>query len=166
MAMRKLGFAGLRGLRVDELPTQVRTCFCIGVQDRCMYSHTFHFRGVEPFTTGCTAVVEVKIFGRSLTEDQVLLDICAAQKLLRRIMERYDHQNLDRLEEFLSRNTTVEVMAQAIHDHFLDGLQQLHLAERGKGEAGLGHLSRVEVLVKESDVAFAGYSSNSVPFVE
>ena len=87
-----------------------RCCFWIGVQDRCMYSHTFHFRhlqefiadfamekyrkpmvlvnlgdplqyrflllfvaplhvagGSEPFTTGCTAVVQVKIFGRSTT---------------------------------------------------------------------------------------------------
>jgi hypothetical protein len=31
---------------------------------------------------------------------QVLLDICAAQDLLRAIMEDYNHKNLDTLDEF------------------------------------------------------------------
>lgn len=116
-----------------------------------MYSHTFYFGDQKPFTTGCTAVVEVKIFGRSLGKDDVLLDICVAQRLLRDIMARYDHQNLDLLDEFQlpRRNTTVEVMAKAIHGHFVDGLQQHHQESRRAGREGLEHLSRIEVLIKE-----------------
>ena len=72
--------------------------------------------GSEPFTTGCTAVVQVKVFGRhcaqlslccaralqscgrSLGEGDVLMDISVGQQLLREIMMRYDHKNLDMLD--------------------------------------------------------------------
>lgn len=40
-------------------------------------------------------VSESECHGRSLDDDGVLLDICTAQRLLRQIMARYDHQNLD-----------------------------------------------------------------------
>ncbi|CAE7221522.1 unnamed protein product [Symbiodinium necroappetens] len=156
---------------VKELIRSYGTFF-IGVQDRCMYSHTFHFSGSEPFTTGCTAVVQVKVFGRSLGEGDVLMDISVGQQLLREIMVRYDHKNLDELdvlvpggplavaeEEFQTpsrRNTTVEVMAEAVHKRFVSGLKQ-HLAEELARGKTLGSISKVEVVVKESDVAFAGF---------
>ncbi|CAE7751508.1 unnamed protein product [Symbiodinium pilosum] len=135
--------------------------YFIGVQDRCMYSHTFHFGGSEPFTTGCTAVIQVKVFGRSLGEGDVLMDISVGQRLLRDIMMRYDHKNLDMLEEFQNprRNTTVEVMAEAIHRHFLSGLKQYWAQELAGGKV-LGCISKVEVLVKESDVAYAGFEED------
>ncbi|CAE7317321.1 unnamed protein product [Symbiodinium sp. CCMP2592] len=140
----------------------IRSCgtFFIGVQDRCMYSHTFHFScGSEPFTTGCTAVVQVKVFGRSLGEGDVLMDISVGQQLLREIMACYDHKNLDQLEEFqkpMRRNTTVEVMAEAVHRRFVSGLKQHLAGELARGKT-FGSISKVEVVVKESDVAFAGF---------
>eukprot|EP00434_Breviolum_minutum_P002223 symbB.v1.2.001957.t1/scaffold84.1/size341116/3 len=76
-------------------------------------------------------------------------------------MARYDHQNLDLLAEFQEprrRNTTVEVMAEAIHQRLVDGLVEHHKECRKAGQEGLEHLSRLEVLIKESDVAFAGFA--------
>ncbi|CAE7217642.1 unnamed protein product, partial [Symbiodinium natans] len=164
-AMLRTGARRFSSANVKPLTgrAQNRSCgtFFIGVQDRCMYSHTFHFSGSEPFTTGCTAVVQVKVFGRSLGEGDVLMDISVGQQLLREIMMRYDHKNLDMLEEFQNprRNTTVEVMAEAVHRQFLSGLKQ-HLAEEAAQGKALGSISKVEVVVKESDVAFAGFAAD------
>lgn len=124
-----------------------------------MYSHTFQFGADPPFTTGCTAVVDVKLFAKSLNSDGILIDICVAQQILHNIMAHYDHKNLDVMEEFQSprRNTTVEVMAKAIYLRFVKGLQAHHVASVGAGQTGLRHVNKVEVIVKESDVAYAGY---------
>ena len=115
--------------------------FAVTVQDRCMYSHTFTFGDGVPFTTGCTSVVSVTIEGPSLGPFDVLIDICVAQQLLRAACAEYDHKNLDTLAEFKRPdgtllNTTVEVVARAIHRRMFDGLKahhREHAAPDGKG---------------------------------
>ncbi|CAK0796648.1 unnamed protein product [Prorocentrum cordatum] len=124
-----------------------------------MYSHTFRFGGKEPFTTGCTAVVQVRVHGRELGVDSVLLDISEAQRLLRGAMAAYDHKNLDELEEFQSprRNTTVEVVAHAVFKRMYEGLKEHHDDLMSFDGVGLSAVTKMEVSVQESDVAFAGY---------
>lgn len=128
--------------------------YFVSVTDRCMYSHTFQFGNGEPFTTGCTAVVEAKLFGPTLGPGEILIDICLAQRLLREVMAMYDHKNLDTLEEFQNPkcNTTVEVMAHTFYQRLFAALSQ----QRSAGEQ-LGHITKMEITVRESDVAHAGY---------
>ena len=52
--------------------------YAVSVRDRCMYSHSLKFGDAPPFRTGCTAVVDAKLQGPSLTSDGVLCDILAA----------------------------------------------------------------------------------------
>ena len=94
--------------------------FSVCVKDRMMYSHTFTFDDGVPFTTGCTAVVSATFEGLALGPYDILIDILVAQRLLREVMELYDHKNLDALPEFVRAdgarmNTTVEVMARAVY---------------------------------------------------
>eukprot|EP00041_Stephanoeca_diplocostata_P018889 m.399790 g.399790 ORF g.399790 m.399790 type:complete len:154 (-) comp21155_c0_seq4:1520-1981(-) len=138
--------------------------FAVRVRDRMMYSHTFVFDDGVPFTTGCTSVVDVTFEGAELGKFDVLIDICLAQRLLRQIMEVYDHKALDTLEEFLPANnggkrvnTTVEVMAQSVFRRMLEALKS-HLAQNEKEEEkGFGRITTIRVDVKESDVACASY---------
>mmetsp|Transcript_84055 Transcript_84055/g.213978 ORF Transcript_84055/g.213978 Transcript_84055/m.213978 type:complete len:210 (-) Transcript_84055:185-814(-) len=149
----------LSGLTYSRCFASAPGGYFIGVTDRCMYSHTFHFAGAEPFTTGCTAVVEAKFYGNTLTPDDMLMDISLAQGLLRSAMGRYDHKNLDTLREFQEprRNTTVEVVAQAVCKHLLQGLQDHRRASGMYSSSWLSNLTKIEVSVKESDVACAGF---------
>lgn len=59
--------------------------FSVSVRDRMMYSHTFVFDDGVPFTTGCTSVVDVTFEGATLGDYDVLIDICLAQQLLRKV---------------------------------------------------------------------------------
>ncbi|KAJ8612551.1 hypothetical protein CTAYLR_003728 [Chrysophaeum taylorii] len=113
----------------------------VGVRERCMYSHSLRFGSDPPFRTGCTAVVDALFEGESLTDDGVLIDIILAQHVstkLRQVLDTYDHKDLDELEEFKDKNTTVEVVARAIFDKYRV-------------------VTRLEITVRESDVARASY---------
>ncbi|EOD25832.1 hypothetical protein EMIHUDRAFT_205999 [Emiliania huxleyi CCMP1516] len=125
--------------------------FSVCVKDRMMYSHTFTFDDGVPFTTGCTAVVTATFEGAALGPYDILIDILVAQKLLREVMELYDHKNLDALQEFARpdgsrRNTTVEA-----HHHSV-------LATDGKGLGAAMHIK-----LEESDVALASYWEEARP---
>jgi 6-pyruvoyl-tetrahydropterin synthase len=84
--------------------------YSVSVKDRMMYSHTFTFDDGKPFTTGCTSVVTATLEGDALGPFDILIDIMVAQQLLREVMETFDHKNLDEMEMFRGRNTTVEVI--------------------------------------------------------
>ena len=137
--------------------------YSVAVKDRMMYSHTFVFGDGVPFTTGCTSVVTATFEGATLGQFEVLIDILVAQKLLREVMELYDHKNLDRLPEFArpdgSRcNTTVEVMARAVHGQLHTRLREFHAQSVADGDGkGMGGITGMHIKLEESDVASASY---------
>ena len=132
--------------------------YAVTVKDRCMYSHTFTFGDGVPFTTGCTSVVSVTIEGPSLGPFDVLIDICVAQSLLRAACAEYDHKNLDTLDEFKRPdgtllNTTVEVVARAIHRRMADGLAA-HRRENATSDGkGLGKITSLHVKLEARAIA-------------
>ena len=101
--------------------------------------------------------------GATLGRFDVLIDILVAQKLLREVMELYDHKNLDTLPEFArpdgSRcNTTVEVMARAVHGQLHKRLREYHAQSAADGDGkGLGGITAMHIKLEESDVASASY---------
>jgi len=136
--------------------------FSVCVKDRMMYSHTFTFDDGVPFTTGCTAVVTATFEGPALGPYDILIDILVAQRLLREVMELYDHKNLDTLPDFARpdgsrRNTTVEVMAQAVYQQLHARLQAHHQSVLATDGKGLGAVTAMHIKLEESDVAFASY---------
>ena len=136
--------------------------FSVCVKDRMMYSHTFVFEDGVPFTTGCTSVVTATFEGPALGPFEVLIDILVAQRLLREVMELYDHKNLDTLPEFVRPdgtrcNTTVEVMARAVYTQLHARLRELHTASAAGAGKGLGAVTGLHIKLEESDVASASY---------
>ena len=125
--------------------------YAVSVRDRCMYSHSLKFGDAPAFRTGCTAVVDAKLQGPSLTGDGVLCDILAAQKALKNVLDVLDHADLDTLPGLEGANTTVEVVAKFIFDAFVGEMN-------GSGAA---KITRVEIRVAESDVATASYYEES-----
>jgi len=133
-----------------------------------MYSHTFTFDDGVPFTTGCTAVVTATFEGAALGPYDILIDILVAQRLLREVMELYDHKNLDALQEFARpdgsrRNTTVEVMAQAVYRQLHSRLQAHHHSVLATDGKGLGAVTAMHIKLEESDVALASYWEEARP---
>lgn len=111
-----------------------------------MYSHTLKFGDALPFRTGCTVVVDAKFEGSLLKEDGVLIDILVAQTKLRMVMEEFDHKDLDTLFD-ANTNTTVEVIASEMFRRY-----RAHL-----GDSIGSEVDRLEIVVRESDVAYASY---------
>ena len=128
--------------------------FTVGVRDRCMYSHSLRFGNEEPFRTGCTAVVDVKLTGPELNSDGVLCDILAAQRALRSVLEGFEHVDLDTLPVFAGKNMTVEVVAQAICVEFITQLKTV---------GAPAPITAISVSVAESDIASAAFLLEAPP---
>lgn len=141
--------------------------YTVTVRDRCMYSHTLKFGDGDGFRTGCTAVVDAVFTGGALTDDGVLIDITVAQcvpraaprardlalrrrRALKDVLEAYDHRDLDAVDDFRGKNTTVEVVARGIFDRYVAAIKAM-------GSGACAPVSRLEITVKESDVASASY---------
>ncbi|KAJ1451037.1 hypothetical protein M885DRAFT_621132 [Pelagophyceae sp. CCMP2097] len=134
--------------------------FSVSVRERCMYSHTLRFGSGAPFRTGCTAVVDAIFTGDALGADGILIDITAAQRVpvivLKRVLERYDHQDLDALTEFARVNTTVEQVAFSVFEQMVASFLEREVASAADAGIG-GHITKLEIKVAESDVASASY---------
>lgn len=69
---------------------------------------------------------------------------------MKEVLSRYDHADLDTLEEFQGLNTTVEVVANAVFKRYVSAI-------RAMGSGACAPVSKLEITVKESDVAAASY---------
>jgi len=115
--------------------------FTVGVRDRCMYSHSLRFGNEEPFRTGCTAVVDVKLTGPELNSDGVLCDILAAQRALRSVLEGFEHVDRLRGQEHdrgSSRAGHLCRIYHAIEDRGRAGPDHCHFSVRGRVGHRLG----------------------------
>lgn len=91
---------------------------------------------------GHTYRVEVAVRGESLKADGTLCDIAALQQAVDAALAGVHYRNLDELEVFAGRNTTAEVVAQAL-------FEQIAPSMRGAG------LHSLTVRVWESPAAYA-----------
>lgn len=94
---------------------------------------------------GATYVVEASFGREDLDQDGIVVDIGAAQELLRETLDVLRYRNLDEHPEFAGVVTSTEVLARWV----ADGLAQSPVTE------GLQHL---EVVLRESPDAWVSYS--------
>jgi len=76
--------------------------------------------------------------------------------VLKRVLERYDHQDLDALTEFARVNTTVEQVAFSVFEQMVASFLEREVASAADAGIG-GHITKLEIKVAESDVASASY---------
>ncbi len=126
--------------------------YTVTVSDHMMIAHSLRGEVFGPSQNlhGATYVVQAAFSGEALDGDGILLDIAAAGRELRRVLDAMDRRNLDDDPGFAGRNTTTEVLAKDIADR---------LAERVfAGALGpAGSLSELTVTLQESPVAWASY---------
>jgi len=127
--------------------------FSVTVRDRIMVAHSLpgDFFGPAQRLHGATYVVDVTVRSEELESHGVVVDIGALSRELRGVLSAMEYRNLDELPEFEGVSTTTEVIARAIADQ---------LAGRfSTGAVGdeTDHLRDLEVTLRESDIARAGY---------
>ena len=127
--------------------------FELTVRDRMMVAHSLRgeFFGPAQQLHGATYVVDACLSADDLDSHGVVADIGALARELRAVLAGLEFRNLDDDPGFTGVNTTTEVLARAVADRLVDRI----------GHGGLGpetaHLHEVEVVLRESDVARAGY---------
>jgi 6-pyruvoyl-tetrahydropterin synthase len=118
-----------------------------------MIAHSFEGEIFGPAQNlhGATYVVDASFRRAELDADGLVVDIGRAAEELKRILGDLDYRNLDDVPDFEGRNTTTEFLARVVFDRLADALRQGRLGPGGSG------VDRVEVVLRESHVAWAGY---------
>lgn len=133
--------------------------FTVTVRDHMMIAHSLRGEVFGPAQGlhGATYVVDAGFRGRTLTEDDIVVDIGLAAAELKTIVSELSYRNLDDEPAFAGANTTTEVLARTIADRLADRVHAGAFGSAGKGLAGL------TVTLHESHVASAGYERELWP---
>jgi 6-pyruvoyl-tetrahydropterin synthase len=100
---------------------------------------------------GATYVVDVEFRRTHLDADGLVVDIGLATETLRRVLARWNYQNLAGVADFAGRNTTTEFLARAIFD------RMVHAIRAGELGAHAHDLETIRVTLHESHVAWAAF---------
>ena len=125
----------------------------VGVRDHVMIAHSFRGELFGPAQRlhGATYVVDAVFRGERLDAHGVLIDIGRAGEALRSALADLAYRNLDELPELAGKNTTTEFMAKLIFDRLAASVK------RGELGSGSETVQGIEVVLRESHVAFASY---------
>jgi 6-pyruvoyl-tetrahydropterin synthase len=98
---------------------------------------------------GATLVLEAEFTRPELDERHTVIDIAEAARILREVGQILDYRNLDELDAFKGKLTTIEYLAFHLHGEF-----SKRLAGRFRGT--------LKVTLRESPQAWASYAA-SIP---
>jgi 6-pyruvoyl-tetrahydropterin synthase len=127
--------------------------FSVTVRDHMMVAHSLRGETFGPAQRlhGATYLVDAAFHRAELDEDNVVVDIAAAARWLRAVLDRLDHRNLDDEPDFAGVNTTTEHLARVVAERLAAGVRA---GELGPGATGL---RAITVTLHESHVAWASY---------
>jgi 6-pyruvoyl-tetrahydropterin synthase len=129
--------------------------YTLTVRDHFMIAHSFdgEIFGPAQKLHGATYVVDASFMRDELDDDDLIVDIGLAGRVLGEILAEFNMRNLDEVDEFAGRNTTTEFMARVIFDRLSDAVGAGRLGSTGSG------LARLKVELSESHVARASYEA-------
>ena len=125
--------------------------YSVKVRDHLFIAHSLKHPsfGRAKNLHGATYVVDLVIYAENLLENNIVIDIDIATKILKECLDKLNFQNLDELEEFKSNLTTTEFLAEFIVNSIIlklnDSLQ------------GISNLCSVKIILNESHVASASF---------
>lgn len=124
---------------------------------RCMIAHSFKGEAFGPAQAlhGCTYVIDGRFDAAALSPDDAgfVCERGEAERALREAIAHYHQTNLDDLAEFASENTTCERVARAVWARTVSALSPVQR----------GGLTALEILVRESDVAWVAFRRSLGP---
>jgi len=96
-------------------------------------------------------VIDATFHAADLDDNGIVLDIGLASAELHRIAEGLSYRNLDDEPAFAGQNTTTEVLARTVADRLAGRIRA------GALGSSTEHLRELDVTLRESPVAAAGY---------
>jgi len=130
--------------------------FRLTVRDHIMIAHSFKGEVFGPAQRlhGATFVVDLELQRPDLDADGIVADIGLVGQLLSSVLAPLNYRNLDELDEFRGRNTTTEVLAQAIAERV-----RARILEGALGADARSALAGLKVTLRESHIAWASYET-------
>jgi 6-pyruvoyl-tetrahydropterin synthase len=127
--------------------------FAITVRDHMMIAHSFRGEVFGPAQRlhGATYVVDAAFRRPDLDADGIVVDIGLATQELRAVLADLNYRNLDEDPAFEGVNTSTEFLAKIVADRLAERVHAGALREGARG------LSGIEVVLRESHVAWASY---------
>ena len=119
----------------------------VGIKDHIMIAHSLKGDVFGPAQQmhGATYNVTAIFSSKTLTSDEIVIDIGRAHEVLKKVLQPLNYQNLDELNVFKGKVTTTEFIAKHIHDEV-----KKEIVNEFEGS--------IEIILDESHVAWASYS--------
>ena len=130
--------------------------YSVTVSDHVMIAHSFKGAVFGPAQRlhGATYTVEATFRRDRLDEHGIVCDIGRALEVLKEVLAPLAFANLDELPEFAGCNTTTEFLAGVLHERL-----KAQVAAGALGPGTAGALASLQVVLRESPVAWAGYDA-------
>ena len=98
---------------------------------------------------GATYIIDLIVAGNCLTQQNIVIDIDLASKLLEECISQYNYKNLDDIPEFQNVLTTTEFMAKKLTEDFINKLKEIDFNTK--------NLYSIKMILNESHIASASY---------
>jgi 6-pyruvoyltetrahydropterin/6-carboxytetrahydropterin synthase len=130
--------------------------FRLTVRDHIMIAHSLSGEVFGPAQRlhGATFLVDLELQRPDLDANGIVADIGIVSDLLKSVLAPLNYRNLDELEDFRGRNTTTEVLAQAIAERIRGRILDGALGDEAKRA-----LAGLKVTLQESHIARASYET-------
>jgi 6-pyruvoyltetrahydropterin/6-carboxytetrahydropterin synthase len=130
--------------------------FRLTVRDHIMIAHSLSGEVFGPAQRlhGATFLVDLELQRPDLDADGIVADIGIVSDLLKSVLAPLNYRNLDELEDLRGRNTTTEVLAQAIAERIRGRILDGALGDEAKRA-----LAGLKVTLQESHIARASYET-------
>ena len=125
--------------------------YSVKVRDHLFIAHSLNHPsfGRAQKLHGATYVVDLIIYAENLLENNIVIDIDLATKILKECLDKLNFQNLDEQKEFEDNLTTTEFLAEFIVNSIISKLN-------GHSQ-GVANLCSVKIILNESHVASASF---------
>ena len=122
--------------------------YSVKIRDHVMIAHSLPSPVFGPAQNmhGATYVVDAEFSKTEIDENNIVIDMGLAHRVLKKVLAPLAYQNLDLKIEFAGKLTTTEFLAKYLHDK---------ISQELKGKF-MGHL---KITLGESHVAWASYAA-------
>lgn len=127
--------------------------YSVTVRDHMMIAHSLRGEvfGPAQHLHGATYVVDATFRRSEPDADGIVIDIDAAARALKAVLDTLNLRNLDDVASLQGKNTTTEVLARFVCDRLADRIEAGELGPGARAVQGLA------VTLHESHVAWASY---------
>ena len=129
--------------------------FAVEVRDHIMIAHSLPrpVFGPAQGMHGATFVVDAAFFTEDVDDDGLAVDIGAATETLAEVLKPLNYKNLDEVEAFSGKVSTIEVIAKHIFDELAAAVGEKKLGP------GSHRIAKIRVTLHESHAARGWYEA-------